>query len=160
LDDWDIPAGSHPSVVLVPALLALGDEVGASGKDLIDGYIVGLELIMRIGESVNMDHYSRGWHTTGTLCAFGAAAACARLLKLEDRAVSSALGMAVSMAAGNQCQGGTMTKPFHAGFSAKNGVFSASLAAHGGTASKTALELGFLRSHCGPDAPGFAKPLA
>lgn len=159
-DDWDMPANSHPSAVLVPALLALGEEAGASGMDLIDAYVAGLEIIIRLGEAVNMDHFSRGWHTTATLCVFGATAASARLLKLSAGETAAALGIAVSMSAGNNCQIGTMTKPFHAGFAAKNGIVAATLGRSGATSSHKAIELGFAVTHCSVDIPGFAGPLA
>lgn len=148
-DDWDVPANSHPSAVLIPTLLALAEKSGASGREVLDAYIVGLEVIVRLGEAVNMNHFYRGWHTTATLCVFGSAAASARLLKLDQSATAAALGIAVSMAAGNHCQIGTMTKPLHAGFSAKNGILAAMLGGSGATSSGEAFELGFAVSHCG-----------
>ncbi len=84
-DDYEDPGATHASAVLVPALFALGEERQASGRDLLDAYIVGLEVIVRLGAAVNLSHYHRGWHATATLGAIGAAAASARLLKLDAK---------------------------------------------------------------------------
>ena len=121
-DDYDFPAASHPSAVLVPAAFALAEELGASGADVLDAYVVGYETMACIGKSVNMAHYERGWHSTATLGALGATAACARLMKLDTDNCASALSIATSLAAGFKAQFGTMTKPLHAGLAAKNGV--------------------------------------
>ena len=77
-DDYDFPAASHPSAVLVPAVFALAEELGASGADVLDAYVVGYETMACIGKAVNMVHYERGWHSTATLGTLGATAACPR----------------------------------------------------------------------------------
>ncbi len=162
LDDWDMPAASHPSAVLVPAVLALGEERGADGRALLDAYIAGLEVLMRTGEAVNLLHYHRGWHTTSTLGTLAAAAACARLLGLDAPRAAHALSIATSMAAGFKSQFGSTTKPAHAGLAAKNGVLAACLAESGLTASAETLDSDWsiLALLAGDDAPGFAGPLS
>lgn len=163
LDDHELAAITHPSAVLVPALLAVAEERSASGRDILDAYIVGLEVITRIGEGVNMPFYHRGWHATSTIGAVGAAAACARLMCLDVAAVAAAIGIGTSMAAGCNSQVGTTTKPTHAGLAAKAGVIAASLAAAGMTSSLGVLDAkwsSFLSLYAGPEAKGFAEPLA
>ena len=160
-DDHEEPGATHPSAVLVPALLALGETRRASGRDLLDAYIAGLEIIVRLGEAVNLSHYHRGWHSTATLGGLGAAAAGARILKLDKKEVAHTIGIANSMAAGLKSQFGTMAKPLHAGLAAKAGVVSASLAAEGMTASPDVLdgEWSLLSLMAGPEAAGFDGPL-
>jgi 2-methylcitrate dehydratase PrpD len=141
----------------VPALFALGEERQASGRDLLDAYIAGFEVIVRLGAAVNLSHYHRGWHATATLGAIGAAAAGARLLRLDAQGAGHALGLATSMAAGFKTQFGTMAKPLHAGLAAKAGVLSSSLAAEGVTASSEVLDgtWSVLSLMAGPEAEGF-----
>jgi hypothetical protein len=132
-DNFD-PAKAHATAVLAPAILALGEQEGASGADCLDAYIAGLQILGRTGQGVNPAHRNRGWHATATVGAIGAAAACARLLRLDDERAAAALSVATSMAAGFMSQFGTMTKPLHAGLAAKAGVLAASLARTGLTA--------------------------
>src|SRR6185295_6142765 len=93
-DDHEDLGFTHPSAVLVPALLALGEERGASGASVIDGYVAGYEAIARVGAPMIRDHYERGWHATSTIGAIGAAAACARLLGLDARRATCAVALA------------------------------------------------------------------
>lgn len=142
LDDYTLQANDHPSAVLVPAVLAashqLGDDV--PGIAVLDAYLVGLEVIFRLGEAVNMDHYNLGWHTTSTLDSFGATAAVCRLWSLDTRAVAAALSLTTSLGSGYVSQFGTSAKPLHAGFSAKTGLVAASLGRSGATAYDGALD--------------------
>ena len=133
-------SNAHVSAVLVPALLALGEERGADGEAFADAFIVGVEVMARLGEAVNMTHYFKGWHTTSTLGAPAAAAACARLLGLDAARTTAALSLASSLASGAKRQFGTMAKPLHAGLAAKNGVMAAALAESGVTAAADAYE--------------------
>ena len=87
-------SNAHVSAVLVPALLALGQERGADGAACVDAFIVGVEVMARLGEALNMTHYFKGWHTTSTLGAPAAAAACARLLRLDTAKTTAALSLA------------------------------------------------------------------
>ena len=151
-DNFD-PAKAHATAVLAPAVLALGEQEGASGADCIDAYIAGLQILGRTGQGVNPAHRNRGWHATATVGAIGAAAACARLLRLDAARAAHALSLATSMAAGFMSQFGTMAKPLHAGLAAKAGVIAASLARSGLTAGLGTFDgpTGMNRLMVGPD---------
>ncbi len=151
-DNFD-PAKAHASAVLVPAVLALGEQENVSGRQCLDAYIAGLQILGRVGQGVNPVHRNRGWHATATVGAIGAAAACARLLGLDARAAGHALSIATSMAGGFMSQFGTMTKPIHAGMAAKAGVLAASLARSGVDAGLDSLDgpHGMNRLMVGPD---------
>jgi 2-methylcitrate dehydratase PrpD len=151
-DNFD-PPKAHASAVLVPAILALAEQEGASGAACIDAYITGLQIMGRVGQGVNPAHRNRGWHATGTVGAIGSAAACARLLGLDRREAAFALSISTSMAGGFMSQFGTMTKPLHAGLAAKAGVMSASLARAGIDAGLGTLDgpTGMNRLMVGPD---------
>jgi len=107
---------------------------------LIDALVLGIEVSCRVGNSMYPEHYDRGWHITGTTGMLGAAASCARLLKLTNEQTQMALGIAASQPVGLREQFGTMTKPFHPGGAAKAGLMSALMAREGFTASPRALE--------------------
>lgn len=151
-DNFD-PAKAHASAVLVPALLALGEQESVTGAAVLDSYICGLQIMGRVGQGVNPFHRNRGWHATATVGAIGAAAACARLLKLDARQAGHAVSLSTSMAAGFMSQFGTMTKPTHAGLAAKAGVIAASMARQGLTAGVHTLDgpTGMNRLMVGPD---------
>ena len=138
-DDWEIPGNTHPSVVLFPALLAVMEE-DTPGMDLLTAYVAGFEVIARLGEALNFEHYDAGWHSTATLGSIGAAAAVARLHGLSPVQTAHALSIAISRASGLTCQFGADTKALQAGFAAENGVVSAALAAQGATGRLEALE--------------------
>jgi 2-methylcitrate dehydratase PrpD len=151
-DNFD-PAKAHASAVLVPAILALAEQERASGRACLDAYIAGLQIMGRVGQGVNPVHRNRGWHATGTVGAIGAAAACARLLRLPEREAAFALSIATSMAGGFMSQFGTSTKPVHAGLAAKAGILAASLARAGIDAGLHTLDgpTGMNRLMVGPD---------
>ena len=130
-DDNFIPAFTHASAVLVPALLALGESIDCSGKALLDAYIVGAELHTRIGLLVNPGHFKKGWHATATVGTIGTAGACARLLGLDAAGVSAAMSIGFSLSSGSKKQFGTMMKPIHAGFAAQHAVMAATMASAG-----------------------------
>ncbi len=151
-DNFD-PSKTHPSTVLVPALMALGEQERKSGSDCIDAYIAGLQIMGRVGQGLNPPHRNRGWHATSTVGAVGAAAACARLLKLDADGCARALSLSTSMAAGFMSQFGTMAKPLHAGLAAKAGIMAASLAREGMSAGMGVMEgrTGMQKLMVGPD---------
>ena len=151
-DNFD-PAKAHATAVLAPAILALAEQEEASGRACLDAYIAGLQILGRVGQGVNPAHRNRGWHATATVGAVGAAAACARLLRLEPRQAAYAVSIATSMAAGFMSQFGTMTKPIHAGLAAKSGILAASLARSGVDAGLDTLDgpHGMNRLMVGPD---------
>lgn len=151
-DNFD-PAKAHATAVLAPAILALGEQEGASGRACLDAYIAGLQILGRVGQGVNPPHRNRGWHATATVGAIGAAAAAARLLRLPAAQAGHALSLATSMAAGFMSQFGTMAKPLHAGLAAKSGIMAASLARSGVDAGKDTFDgaTGMNRLMVGPD---------
>jgi 2-methylcitrate dehydratase PrpD len=139
-DDVGSSIGGHPSIPILPGILALGEGLGASGRDLVLAFVVGWETEARIGHAVNMHHYEKGWHPTATLGVFGGTAGAARLLGLDAERTATALAIAVSLAAGVKSNFGSMTKPLHAGQSTRHGVYAALLAREGFTAQAEAFE--------------------
>ena len=139
-DDTHLKTVIHPAGPVASALLALAEVRGASGREVIDALVLGIDVACRIGNCIYPDHYDRGWHITGSTGMLGAAAGCARLMKLDERKTQMALGIAASQPIGMREQFGTMTKPFHPGGAARAGLTSALLAANGFTASPRAIE--------------------
>jgi 2-methylcitrate dehydratase PrpD len=137
-DDCSNTLGGHPSAPILPALWTLA--TGVSGKAFIAAYAAGFETECKLARAVNFHHYEKGWHPTATLGTFGAAAACAHLLRLSPDKIATALALAASMASGIKANFGTMTKPFHVGHAARNGLLAALLAEEGMTANHGALE--------------------
>jgi 2-methylcitrate dehydratase PrpD len=152
-DDVNVAMPGHPSVAILPALLALGQALGASGAALTAAFVAGYELQCRVGRMVAPGHYDGiGFHATATIGSFGAAAACAHLLGLDAAQTATALGIAGTRTAGLKSMFGTMCKPLHAGMASQNGLLAARLAARGFTSRPDVLECaqGFARTH-GPD---------
>ncbi len=156
-DDTFLPAVNHAGAALVSSTLALAEERKLSGAAVIDAYIVGLETAYWISRGLMRSHYDIGWHTTSTIGSIGAAAACARLLGLDEKRMAHAISLGVSMASGMKVQFGTMAKPLHAGLAAKHGVEAALLAECGVEGRMEALEgpMGFLDLCGGPAANGW-----
>ena len=128
LDYDDVTWGliGHPSVSLVPATFALGELLGASGREVLHAYVVGFEVMAKLGRTTQPRHsLDGGWHATGTIGAFGATAACCKLLGLDAEKTGHALGTVYSMTSGNVSNFGTMCKPLHAGLAARNAVEAA-----------------------------------
>ena len=151
-DDITQITKTHPTAVLLPASLAVAEEFGASGKDLLLGYASGFEVACAVGEALSEAYYDDlGWHPTGPLGAVGAAAAASRIIGLDPEQTAMAVSLAASQASGLRQNFGTMTKPFHAGDAARAGVVSAKLVRDGFTASDDALEgrFGFIRAFSG-----------
>ena len=147
-DDVNFRMMGHPSVALVPAILAVGESESLSGKECILAYVIGLEVAAKIGQALGGNPYTIGWHQTSTMGTLGAAASCGKLLGLSEEELVNALGVSCSMASGIRANFGTMTKPFHAGMAAMNGVMAAQLAQRGFTANPESLfgENGFART--------------
>lgn len=139
-DDVSSPLRGHPTVAIIPALLALGESIGAQGREVIDAYIVGFEVTLRLARAFVDDHYAKGWHSTASIATLGATAACARLLKLSHTQTVHALGIAVSQIAGTRQNFGTMSKPFQAGQANAVALRSVGLAELGFDASVHALD--------------------
>jgi 2-methylcitrate dehydratase PrpD len=138
-DDTTHPAYAHPSAVLLPVMLALARHTGARGADVVSAYITGIEVFGKLGRALNTAHYRNGWHATATFGTMAAATAASRLLRLSTTQCHMALGMAASAASGIRANFGTMTKPLHAGYAARNGVLAALLGREDFTACPTVL---------------------
>ena len=139
-DDFTEDFGGHPSVPVLPALVALGEARGATWDALLAAYVAGVELETRLAHAVHFHHYQKGWHPTSTLGVFGCAAACAHLMALDLERTATALAIAASFASGVKGNFGTMTKPLHVGHSTRSGLFAALLAEEGFTANQAVLE--------------------
>lgn len=132
----------QPTAPVAPATFALGEALGASGRQVIEAYVAGFEVTAKLVHSLR-DSAHDGWHAPSTLGSFGAAAACSKLLGLDAAKTQMALGITASMASGIVANFGTMTKPLHVGLGARNGVLAAKLAGGGYTANPKAIEGGF-----------------
>ncbi|HET9904804.1 MAG TPA: MmgE/PrpD family protein, partial [Xanthobacteraceae bacterium] len=150
LDYDDVAMDGHPSVALAPAILAEGWSVGASGAEALAAYVAGYEVWAALLAREPGALHDRGFHPTGIWGTLAAAAACARLNRLNAEQAGHAIAIAASLASGLVANFGTMTKPLHAGRTAQAGVLAARLARMGYTASADALEHptgGFLVAH-------------
>ena len=136
----------HTSTATLPALFVLGDRHRASGRDVIVALAAAFEAGIRVGRAAT-SHHLGGWHLTGTLGTVAAAAGSARLLGLDERQTTYALGIACTQAAGMQQNRGSDCKSLHAGKSAYHGVLAATLASNGFNSSTEILEggLGFTK---------------
>lgn len=139
-DDVNFAMGGHPTVTVVPALLSLGEQRKASGRLFIESFVAGYETSGRVGNLVGPSHYTKGFHVTGTVGSFSAAAAAGRMLGLDPRQLAVAFGIAATQAAGLKSNFGTMCKPLHAGTASEHGLRAAKLAAKGFTARADVLE--------------------
>jgi 2-methylcitrate dehydratase PrpD len=146
----------HPTVPVLPAVFALAERGGISGKQLMLAYHLGVEVECKIAEAISPRHYQDGFHSTGTCGPFGSAAACARLLHFEHSKILNAFGLVASQSGGLRENFGTMTKPFQAGRAAESGLQSAELVALGWTAAEQILEAdrGFFHAFGGSYDPG------
>jgi 2-methylcitrate dehydratase PrpD len=150
-DDTHAPASLHASAPVLPAALAAAERVKASGRDIIAGTIAGYEVICRLSMALNpSDHYERGFHPTATCGAMGAAAAAARVMKLDAAATASAFGIALNSASGTMqyLENGGWTKRSQIGNSAMAGLMAASMASKGyvGAAKSIEGKRGFLHN--------------
>jgi 2-methylcitrate dehydratase PrpD len=134
---------THPTVPVLPPVLALCELGRRPGKDFLLAYNLGVEVECKIAEAINPRHYGDGFHSTGTSGSFGSAAACAKMRGLNAQQTAYALGIVAAEAGGLRENFGTMTKPFQAGHAAENGTVAADLAALGWTAAPNILEAQF-----------------
>lgn len=146
--DDDAQRGGHVSAVLVPAILAEAEALGATGQRMVTAYAAGYETLAELIWRDPGQHHEKGWHPTGVFGAVAAAAACASLRGLDPMKSAMAIALGASQSAGLIANVGTMTKPFHAGHAAHAGVVSARLADAGFTAAEDAFEHepGFLKA--------------
>lgn len=150
-DDTHFAHIGHPSVAVLPCVMALAETLDVPLTDAIDAATLGVEASILTGVWLGRAHYQVGYHQTATAGAFGATLAAARILGLEKREVRHALGLCASMASGIKEQFGTMAKPLNAGLAARTGVEAALWAQAGMTAAQDGLagELGFGATHHG-----------
>jgi 2-methylcitrate dehydratase PrpD len=146
--DLSFMRGGQPTAPIIPAIFALGEALGASGPQILEAYVAGVEVVARLIVALT-GAGGAGWHANGTLGVFGASAGCARLLGLDVSRTEMALAIAASMGSGVTANFGTMTKPLHVGLASRNGVLAARLAQSGFTANPQVIEArnGFFDSH-------------
>jgi 2-methylcitrate dehydratase PrpD len=158
-DDLSWAMDGHPSVVLLPPILALANRSDPTGKEVITAYAAGFETACYVAAPISPGHYESGWHATATFGTIGATAVTASLLDLDAKTTTRALHIAASMPAGTKQNFGSMTKPLHAGLAAQSGVTAGFLAAKGFTAGDQTLDgpHGFWRLY-GPETDDFEMP--
>lgn len=139
-DDWEVPGNAHVSAVLIPAILSAGWDRGLTFAAFADAYACGFEVVARLGEAMNYDHYARGFHSTATLPVIGGAAAAAKAMGLDAPGIANAMALALSRAIGLTAQFGSDAKPMQAGFAAEGAAVCATLAAAGATGEAAALD--------------------
>lgn len=141
----------HPTVPVLPAILALSEGRGISGKEFMLAYHLGVEVECKIAEAISPRHYQDGFHSTGTCGVFGSAAACGKLLRFDLSQLLNTFGLAASQSGGLRENFGTMTKPFQAGHAAESGLAAAELVGLGWTAALQILEAerGFFHAYGG-----------
>jgi 2-methylcitrate dehydratase PrpD len=132
----------QPTAPIIPAAFALADSLGATGRQLVESYVAGFEVAGKLVHTLRETPHD-GWHGPGSMGAFGASAACSKLLGLTAAHMQMALGITASMASAIVANFGTMTKPLHVGMAARNGILAAKLAQSGFTANRQAIEGNF-----------------
>jgi 2-methylcitrate dehydratase PrpD len=137
--DHSFVLGGQPTAPIIPAVFAVAEAVPCSGKQILEAYVAGFEVVARLIFAVQ-NAGGGGWHANGTIGVFGATAACAKLLDLKEAEIEMALGMAASLGSGVTSNFGTMTKPLHVGNASRNGVSAARLAKSGFTSNAQTLE--------------------
>jgi 2-methylcitrate dehydratase PrpD len=157
-DDTHAAGSLHPGAPVIPAALAAGEMVGASGADVLAGIIAGYEVTCRVALALPAgDHYNRGFHPTATCGAFGAAAAAARVFGLDADGVAGAMGTVLSQCAGSLqfLANGAWTKRSQVGWAAVNGLMAATLVREGFKGASEALEgkHGFMRAYAPNPTP-------
>lgn len=153
-DDISPSMPMHPSAVLMPALVAMGEARGSAPDRFVEAFDVGAAVFRALADVLPQHvHYGRGWHTTSTVGRLAAVAALARLLGLDVEVARHAIGIVASLAAGSRPNFGSMTKPLHAGAAARDAVMAIELAESGFTANPEELEApnGFLERYGDPD---------
>jgi len=138
--DYSFALMGQPTAGLLAAILPLAESLRRSGREVLEAFVVGFEVTAKLARTTPALSGKGGWHSTGTLGSLGAAAACAKILRLNTREVQMTLGIASSMASGIVWNFGTMTKPLHAGLASRNGVLAARLAQYGFSANPLILE--------------------
>ncbi len=159
MDDVHNEASLHPGVVVFPAVLAIGEMLGVTGKSFIEATVIGYEVMIRLGKALGSENsYKRGFHPTGTCGIFGSSMATSKMLALQEERMVSAMGIAGSQAAGSMeyLAQGAWTKRFHAGWAAHSGMIAAKLAQKGFQGPLSIIEGrdGFLHAYSNGADPG------
>ncbi len=147
-------SGSHPGAILFSSGLAVAQDRGMSGKQLLTAFVAGAEVMIRVGFATEHTNEERGFHAPGTTGPFGSAVTSGHLMGFDAEKMANALGVAGSCSAGLlafvHAGNGAMVKRLHLGRGAESGVLAASLAADGFTGPDTVLEGdgGFLKAFC------------
>ncbi len=139
-DDTDLATTVHPSAAVIPVLLALAEQRGVGGPAFLNALVLGIEASCRAARAVTPGMQAIGWHATGTAGVFGAAAAAGKILGLNEIQMTHALGLAATQPVGIREMFGAMTKSFHPGRAAQNGLLAALLAEKGYTSSLQGIE--------------------
>jgi 2-methylcitrate dehydratase PrpD len=156
----DLPSEGDATAVLVPTVLSVGEWAGVSGTEILTAYVLGLEVGSRICTALLPKHDETGWHATGTVGIIRATVSSARLLKLNSDQLRYALGIATSLCSGVRRNCGTMTKFYHGGNAARNGILAAILAKEGFSSDPDIVEARYgLLAIFGGDAKSRAEPL-
>jgi 2-methylcitrate dehydratase PrpD len=149
-DDTHLATVIHPGAACMAVLVALAPETAPGGEAALRAFAVGCEAQLRTGVAISPEHYDRGWHITGTCGAIGAAVTAALLFGFDDAVLARAVRLSATMTLGHRDAFGTMTKAFHPGKAAANGILAARLAGQGADAPVDVIE----------DARGFAAALS
>ena len=139
-EDFDDFTGGHQAVLLMPVVLAMGEEHRLSGKHALLSYIVGFDITLNVTHAMGEDHYGKGWHNTSSIGTLGSTAAAAKMLSLDEMQMRMALGIGATQASGLRANFGTMTKPFHPGNACRAGVMAAKMAQKGYEANPDVME--------------------
>ena len=131
---------THPTVPALSAALAVAERMGASGSAFLEAYLIGVEVECKMAETIDPNHYERGFHSSGTLGVFGAAAAAGKLMKLNEAQLAHLLAITSSLASGIRVNFGSMSKPLNVARASENGVFAAELASNGFTGGDFGLD--------------------
>jgi len=131
---------THPTTPALAAALAVAERTNASGAAFLEAYIMGVEVACKMAETIDPNHYERGFHSTGTFGVFGAATAAGKLMKLNETQLAHMLAIAASLSAGIRVNFGSMSKPLNAARASENGVFAAELASQGFTGGDFGLD--------------------
>lgn len=142
IDDGHREAEAHPGVAVIASVLALAEEIGATGMDALTSVVAGYEVFIRVAKSILPSHLWRGFHTTGTVGTIASAAACAKLLHLDCTGIEKAISLAATQTAGLLivCESGQASKPINPGRAAQTGILCAKLASKGSDAPDNIFE--------------------
>lgn len=167
MDSVRVPStGIHPGASAVPPAMAVAEEIGSSGKDVITAFVAGMEVMTRVGLATHHTSETKGFHAPGLTGTIGSTAVAGSLLGLDEKQMANALGVAGSLCSGlmefTKAGNGAMVKRLHIGRAAENGVVAANLAADGFEGPDTVLEgeFGYMNAYAiDPDLDEISKDL-